>query len=30
VLSRQRGSGEGTGNRNHQRFVRACMEGKVS
>ena len=29
ALSRQRGSGEGSGNRNHQRFVRDCMAGKV-
>lgn len=30
VLSRQRGGGEGSGNRNHERFVRDCMAGKVS
>jgi hypothetical protein len=31
ALSRQRGSGEASGgNRNHERFVRACMAGKVS
>jgi len=30
ALSRQRGAGESTGNRNHQSFVRACMAGRVS
>lgn len=29
ALSRQRGAGESSGNRNHQRFVRACMAGRV-
>jgi hypothetical protein len=28
-LARQRGAGEGTGNRNHERFTTQCMAGKI-
>jgi len=30
ALARQRGSGESAGNRNHERFIRDCLTGKVS
>jgi len=29
-LARQRGAGESSGNRNHERFIRSCMAGRVS
>src|SRR5262249_46313552 len=29
VIARQRGAGEGSGNRNHERFIRDCVAGKV-
>jgi hypothetical protein len=29
-LARQRGAGESNGNRNHERFIRSCMAGKVA
>jgi hypothetical protein len=29
-LARQRGAGESSGNRNHERFIRNCMAGRVS
>jgi hypothetical protein len=29
-LARERGAGESSGNRNHERFIRNCMAGKVA
>ena len=29
VLARQRGSGEAAGSRNHERFIRECVSGKI-
>jgi len=30
ALARQRGAGESSGNRNHERFIRDCMAGRVT